>query len=84
MGRRAGEEPSLDDVKNFVVNHLKMLGVVSPALTFIMLMLWNTYAQPKVDESIAIKIEPLEKRLDVVENRQKGLVFDTKQILSIL
>ncbi len=84
MGRREGEELTWADVTKFVWEHIKMLTIISPVLTLIMLMLWNTYAQPKVDLTTKNAIAPLEKRISYLEVTQEEQGFYTKQILSIL
>lgn len=84
MGRRDGEKVTSSDVWKFILDHLKMLLVVSPVLTAIMLMLWNTYAQPKVDITVKKETEPLKLEVSKIKNSQKLTEFNTTQILAIV
>ena len=49
-----------------VTGLVKLMVATVPIVTIVCTLLWNTYAQPKVDTSIDVKIAPIEKKVDTL------------------
>jgi len=59
---------------------IKMVGAALPTMAIVCLLLWNTYAQPKVDTSIDVKIKPIEMKVDTLFVMVSQLQKDDKQL----
>lgn len=67
------------------------IGTVIPSVAIVCTLLWNTYAQPKVDATIAAKIKPIQEKVDSLyamviqlQNTDKKFVFHNQQMIFLL
>lgn len=75
------------DVKGLLMT----VGAVVPTVGLVCTLLWNTYAQPRVDSSIDKKIKPIKEKVDTLhymvvqlQKADKEQMFHNQQMIFLL